>query len=63
MFDWIKRNVKAAVIAGINEAVAELAGASGKQQMVQPTIVLCLPEPDLDANDDQTPAKVTRKKA
>jgi len=31
MFDWIRKSVKNAVLGGINDAIAELAGATGQR--------------------------------
>ena len=60
MFDWIKRSVRNAVIAGINEAIAEMVGASNTNQgsagtnALPPEIRLCLPAPtDGDSSNNQ----------
>ena len=61
MFDWIKRSVKNAILAGVNEAIAELSGATGPQIASPKEVILCLPAP-ADSDDDAQPTKkVTRR--
>lgn len=60
LFDWLKRSAKAAVIAGVNEAVAELAGVGQAAPQV-PEIRLMLPAPDvLVVESDEAPKKTRR---
>jgi hypothetical protein len=44
LFDWLKRMVKNAFLAGINEAIAEVSGATAsKQEELPASEVLLLP--------------------
>lgn len=52
LFDWIRRAVRNAVLAGINEAVAELTGARDSE--AGPEVTLLLPGPE-EAQEKQEP--------
>ena len=63
MFDWIKRSVKNAVIAGVNEAVAELTGATNRLPPQPAEVLLLLPAPTTDEDEAPTKSKSSRKLA
>ncbi len=45
LFDWLRRQVKNSVVAGINDAIAELSGATAKETELPEPIRLLLPAP------------------
>ena len=45
LFDWIRRAARNAILAGVNEAVAELSGAGQEAKEIEP-VRLLLPYSD-----------------
>ena len=58
LFDWIRRAVRNAILAGVNEAVAELSGAGQEAKEVEP-VRLLLPYSDT-AEENPEPKRRTK---
>ena len=57
IFSWIRASVKAAVISGFNDAVAELTGASGPAVPEVTEVRLLLPAPEPETGADSAPRR------
>lgn len=60
LFDWIRKMAKNAMIAGVNEAVAELTGARSAAEIDVPEVRLLLTGPE---TEDAAPKSAPKRRA